>query len=226
MSSRKRSSSSASSPFKAPGLKYTTRVVASGRAFSRPVVMRASINELKDITVKSTALVPAVGSINSPAPVLLNGVAPGTSAVTRVGRRINMKSLLFKYQIQLASTTIGGSPIRVLVVMDSQTNGAAATAAGVLLTDEITSPMQLSNSRRFKVLIDEVIPCIGTAGPQAAMFTRYVKLNSNTEFNDGTAGTVADIQTGSIYAFVWQNGALATTVCAATMYSRIRFSDS
>lgn len=222
---RKRSASNASSQFKMPG-KMSSRVVASGQAWRRPGRVLGSVNELKDLTVKSTALVPAVGSFASPAGVLLNGCAQGTTASTRVGRRLLMKSLLFKYQIGLASTTTGGSPIRVLVVYDSQTNGAAPGIGDVVLTDELAAPMNLSNSRRFKILIDEVIPCIGTAGPQAAMFTRYVKLAHTVEFNANSAGTVSDIQTGSVYAFVWQNGALATTVAAATMYSRIRFSDS
>jgi len=186
--------------------------------------MPASSTELKDITLNTTATILAG---NTTAVVtLLNGVAQGTTASTRLGRRIVMRSLLLKYQVSLVPTSAGNSPIRVLVVYDAQANATAPAATDVLLTNEITSPMNLSNSRRFKTLCDEVIPCIGTAGPQACLWTRYIKMNLNTEFNTGSAGTVGDIQSGSVYMLTLQNGQIITASPTANMYSRIRFSDN
>lgn len=180
--------------------------------------------EQKDITQLNSALLTAGASTASV--TLLNGVTQGTSGTTRLGRRITMKSLLLNGQFNLQATTAGASPIRVLVVYDMQSNGAAPAASDVLLADTLTSPMNLSNNRRFKVLVEECSPCIGTAGPQSWSFKRWIKLNHTVEFNTGNAGTVADIQTGSIYMLVYQDGLLITTAPAAFVYSRVRFTDN
>lgn len=186
--------------------------------------MPASSTELKNIDNNLNTLFVAaqtVGQLN-----LLNGVAQGTTATTRLGRRIVMRSLLIKGTVSLAATSAGASPLRVLVVYDSQTNATAPIATDILQVDAIDSPMNLSNSRRFKTLCDIEIPCLGTGGPQAQSFTRYIKLNMNAEFNTGSAGTVGDIQTGSIYMLTYQQGNIITANPASLIYTRVRYSDN
>ena len=187
--------------------------------------MPATSMELKDKTVLTTAVI-AIGTATAFSPFLLNGIAQGTTASTRLGRRITMKSLLLRASFGMAPTTTGGSPIRILIVYDSQTNATAPVATDVVLTDEISSPMNLGNSRRFKTILDEIIPCIGTGGPQSMHVTRYVKLNHQVEFNAGSAGTVGDIQTGSVYCLIWQNGRILVAAPTADIYTRIRYSDN
>lgn len=186
--------------------------------------MPASSTEFKNIDVNgSTAIV--AGSANAVV-TLLNGVAQGTTATTRLGRRITMRSLLVKADFNVGPTTTGASPIRVLIVYDCQTNATAPTATDVCVVDQLNSPMNLSNSRRFKTLVDEMIPCVGTAGPQSFAWNRYVKLNNAVEFNTGSAGTVGDIQTGSIYMLVWTNGTFTVAAPTASIFTRVRFSDN
>lgn len=218
-----------SAPFKAPGQQ---RLIASGAAFPLlrvggrlPVSSRLSMSELKDITVRSTAVVPGLAATGS-TPVLLNGVAQGTTASTRLGRRITMKSLYLHWFLQVAAGTTGATPIRLLVVYDAQTNATAPAITDIVLTDEIMAPMNLSNSRRFKVLCDQTWDCLGTAGPQSLVLKKYIKLNMNTEFNNGSAGTVGDIQTGSIYIITWSGNGLGVGGPNSVLYSRIRFQDS
>lgn len=107
-----------------------------------------------------------------------------------------------------------------------QANGAAPAATDVLALDQLNSPMNLSNSRRFKTICDIEIPCIGTGGPQSVSFTRWVKLNHQVEFNTGNAGTVADISTGSVYLLSYQGGNIITAAPNANIYTRIRFTDN
>lgn len=184
----------------------------------------ASSHELKDITQLNSSLIPLAATN---VVTLLNGVAQGTTATTRLGRRITMKSLLLKGTVTLAATSAGASPLRFLVVYDSQTNGTAPAATDVLLADNNISPMNLSNSRRFKTLCDINIPCIGTQGPQCVSFDRYIKLNLPVEFNTGSAGTVGDIQTGSIYLLSSQANSIITAAPSeSSIYSRIRFLDN
>lgn len=224
MYNRKRSASVISggyktAPFKAP----TPQRVASTSTFYR-TNGRLSTKELKDITVRSTAVISGLATAGS-TPFLLNGVAQGTTASTRIGRRLVIKSLLVRWLVQLAPTTTGGSPLRLMVVYDAQSNGAAPAITDILLTDELTSPANLSNSRRFKILIDEFVPCLGTGGPQSICWTRYMKVNLDQEFNNGSAGTITDITKGSIYAIAWNGAGFATLGPQSVFYSRVRFAD-
>jgi len=214
-----------SGPFKPPAQQ---RVITSGKVFNynRMVSSRLSISELKDITIRSLAVVPPLASAASCTPFLLNGVSQGVTPTTRVGRRILMKSLYIRWFLQLAATTTGGTPVRMLVVYDKQTNGAAPSVTDIVLTDEITSPMNLSNSKRFQVLCDQTWSCVGTGGPQSIVLNKYMKLDKTVEFNTGNAGTVADITSGSIYVLCWSGNGLAVTVPLGVLYSRVRFQDS
>lgn len=67
---------------------------------------------------------------------------------------------------------------------------------------------------------------LSTAGPGANSFEFYRKLGLNVEFNTGTAGTVADIASGSVYALVYQNGNLITADPTNRLFVRIRFTDN
>lgn len=156
----------------------------------------------------------------------LNPLAPGTSATTRIGRRVKMHSLLIKWQGSLGPTSAGASPLRLLVVYDKQANGAAPAATDVLTSDAIASGMNLSNSRRFIILCNEEISCVGTQGPQSFMTERFIKMNLDVEFNTGVAGDITDIQTGSVYSLIYQNGNIITAGIGMECFTRIRFTDA
>lgn len=151
----------------------------------------------------------------------------GTSPTTHIGRRIKMKSIFIRWQGSLAPTSTGASPLRMLVVYDKQSNAAASPAASVVTVDNITSPMNLANNKRFIILMDESVSCVGTAGPQSWMVERFRKIDLDVEFNEANGGTFADVQTGLITAFFWQNGnILIASPGGNGFYSRIRFVDA
>lgn len=150
----------------------------------------------------------------------------GTSPTTHVGRRIKMKSIFVRWQGSLAPTTTGASPLRLLVVYDKQPNAATAAANVVLTTDVIQSPMNLANNKRFVVVIDELIPCVGTSGPTSWAIERYRKIDLDTEFNETDGGTSADVTTGLMVAYFYQNGNLLIANPSGGFYSRIRFVDA
>lgn len=209
------------------GSKVTKKSRTAGSFSPRTRMFFNAGGELKNIDVTSPfpALVAAGAGFTNPN--LLNGVAQGTTATTRLGRRIVMKSLFIRATIRLAATTAGESTVRFLVVYDKQTNAVAANNADVFeVPANIMSPMNLGNSNRFKVLCDKVIPCLGATGPSSIVFQKYIKMNHPVEFNSGSAGTVGDIQTGSVYAYCGQDGGLITAAPVTTAYTRIRFSDN
>lgn len=157
---------------------------------------------------------------------LLNGVDDGTTPITRIGRRITMKSLFYRAHVQMAPTTIGGAALRVLIVYDKQTNAVAPAITDIVQIDAINSQMNLANSKRFVVISDEIIPCIGTAGPQSSLTSKYVKLNIDTEFNDVSSALVNSITTGAVYMVQWQGGGLGTAAPSNSLYWRVRFADT
>ena len=80
----------------------------------------------------------------------LNDVAQGTTAITRIGRKILMKSVLV--QGLLATNT--GNSARVLIVYDRQPNGALPAATDVLTSNTIMAAQNLDNRDRFLILAD------------------------------------------------------------------------
>lgn len=189
-----------------------------------PARTLADKSEKKNIDVTTTSQVVAAQATAQV--LLLNGCAQGTTALTRLGRRITMKSLYWMWDGSMAATSAGASPLRLLIVYDKQTNGAAPAATDILVADAIGYPNNLSNSRRFVTLFDELIECVGASGPSAWFRKGYKKLNLNVEFNTGSAGTVADITSGSVYALIYQNGNIITANPSGQFYTRVRFTDN
>lgn len=163
--------------------------------------------------------------------LLCNGIAQGTAPNQHVGREVNIKSFYWMFEGTMGSTTTGASPVRLLIVYDKDASGAPPTVAtgavtDICASDSIVTPMNLYNSDRFIVLVDEIIETIGTAGPQSFMRKGYRKVSLPMIFNATTTATITAIQTGSIYAVAWQNGGLATANFSALLQTRIRFEDA
>lgn len=179
--------------------------------------------EKKNIDVDTAAMVVA-GQVTASL-ILLNPIPQGNTENQRIGRAVDMVSLTFKWVGAFATTTTGASPLRLLIVYDKQANGVALTAVNVLQADSIENPMNLAYSKRFLILVDEEVECVGTAGPQAWFRKGYRKLNLPAEFA-GNGGTVTNIETGSIYALVYQTGGILTANPNSQLYTRIRYTDN
>jgi len=157
----------------------------------------------------------------------LNTSVAGAGPEQRIGRKIVMKSLMFRYAYQPSSAAT--SQIRILIVYDKQTNGVLATPENILTGTSTTNPpninslMDLSNSERFSVIADVYSPQpVVTGGVVVGSF--YRKFNLDTIYETGTnPGQIADIKSGSILVLCAEGD--STT---GTMYftSRIRFVDN
>lgn len=231
MSSRKRSSNSItggykSTPFKMPA---RTTVVSSGRApIWRSVGTLPSSSELKftDVTAATATAVAALTFTTPGASFLLNGLVPNSTATGRIGRRIMMKSIYIRLVWSLAATTTGGSPLRMIVVYDKQSNGAAPAVTDVLLTDSAISPNNISNRDRFVVLCDKLVDPVAVGSQFQVADVVYKKLNLPVQYNAGTAGTIADITSGAVYIMFAQFGGAFTAAPVVSWTSRIRYNDS
>lgn len=153
---------------------------------------------------------------------LLNGMATGDTDGTREGQCIYLKSIKIRMAIQSdTSTTDNTNEIRIMLIYDKQPNGAILPLNQVLY-DSTAGAIALLSSRhpdfmkRFAVLYDKnyslhTLPNTGaTPGADVAglpikfltISRAFPKGATETQYNGGNAGTVADITRGSLYLVV------------------------
>lgn len=226
---RKRSTQPSGPAKKAAGPYRQQQIQRQDAVYGRLLLARAGEKKNIDSGAVTGTIVAAQATASL---LLINGVDDGATSTTRVGRRITMTSLEIRWLGSLAATSAGSSPLRMTVVYDKQSNGAAPAVTDVFAADVISTMMNLSNSRRFKVLVDEEIECVGLNGPSAwnskiwRDFTaKGTKPGLEVEFNDNSTATITSIQTGSVYAFFWQNGNIITANPTSQFFSRVRFTD-
>lgn len=142
----------------------------------------------KDVTVAGAP--PA----NWTAPLLLNGLVPGTGAEERIGRQIVIKTIRVRYQANGAN--------RFVLVYDAQSNGAAPAITDIFQTNTFGSEINWSNRDRFSFIADLVLPIKGDAHTEFDL-----DCDLEVYYNAGTAGTVADIATGALYFLTNDSGA-------------------
>ena len=186
--------------------------------------------ELKNIDNNFVvALSPNNGSSGSwSLPILLNLVNVGPDPTQRIGRKVNLKSLLLRCTI---TALVANAPaqLRVLVVYDNQTNGAAPVQSDILQFPTFTeSPMKLGTAERFKVIMDYMINLEG--GTQSVGIggilsePQYRKLKGKDMLFQSTLGSILDISKGAMWLLVATN-ALNSSNPSLTFYSRTRFTD-
>lgn len=198
-------------------------------AFQKNTVKRGP--EVKNLDVDDTATTGT--QINMGASVstwiigatqLLNGMAQGTSGITRLGRKTQGIKLNINMTAQLQATSTNGGVVRVRVVYDKQPNKAIFAITDYLAIDAFDSALNLDQADRFITL--------GVADFEVSTQNKYAdskKLNIKMSLESmytGAGATIANITTGSIYFICAQDGSIATTGPSLSVYSRYRFKDN
>jgi hypothetical protein len=182
---------------------------------------RPSSSEVKSADTSNTLAADTTGAI-----ALLNGIVPGVGFSQRIGRQVRCHGMEVNVKCQVTSGTGVDQTQRVLIVQDRQANGAALTIADVLTAVGTVTFPNLINQARFKILSDTVVDLNATAeAGSIKSFRLRLPVKAVTQFNDGNAGTIADIVTNSFYVLAMGSivaGALAGT---ATVNCRYRFTD-
>lgn len=161
---------------------------------------------------------------------LLNPIAQGAASNARVGRNVQLKSLMFRWN----TSSVTWSSIRVLIVYDREPNLALPLITDVLVQSNFNSPMNLSNGNRFVILADELHnnEGLGVVNNNSANTAQtrsgkiFKKLNLPMKF-EGTSTDITSITQGAIFAmiaipFPWQGGGTAPGI---GYISRIRYTD-
>lgn len=164
---------------------------------------------------------------------LLNGVAQGADFNQRIGRKITMRSVQIRGLITPQDASVSSNLGRIMIIYDTQPNGALPAITDVLNVASSTSMMNLNNRDRFKILMDEQVGCgaVETGAtlayaqaPGVTSIQRWIRLNHDVVF-DGTTAAIGDIQTGSLFILtVGFQAANAGHNCNASL--RMRFVDN
>lgn len=186
-----------------------------------------SERKFTDVAGTATALGLAAATFTTPGPTfLLNGLVPDSTATGRIGRQVVLKSVYLRYRYTMAATSTNGSPMRLIIVYDKQANAQAPAVTDVLLSDSFTSPNNLSNRDRFVILADHVAEPISAQNNFCVAGEIYKKINLEVNFNPGTAGTIGDITSGSVYLLMAQAGGIGTAAPTVDWRCRIRYTDN
>lgn len=157
-------------------------------------------------------------------------IAAGTGQSERVGRRINVVKLQWRYEVTLPETTDATKThddVRFVLYVDKQANGATAAVTDILVSDNYQSYYQLRNIGRFAVLVDKTINLQSTSGVAT---TGYGEASKSGDFEflldmdvdyTGTTGVLTEIASANIGVMLVGSGGLA----GFTSKMRIRYSD-
>jgi len=205
-------------------LTYTPTVPLSGSYRARLLRPVRELN-FKDSTIP-------VSFDATPTFTLLNGLQQGTTASTRIGRQIVMKTVEWRFNVS-TSTLTNWTSNRFMIVVDTQANAATPAFTDIYDSAIPSTLRNVSNMPRFKVLYDsDEFIMIGnlSASPGndliARAFKGYMKINIPVQYNSGNTGTVTDIQTNAIYFVTVGNSSSATTnTDVFNSQIRIRYTD-
>lgn len=157
---------------------------------------------------------------------LLNGAVPGTAFAERVGRLVQNLSLEINVYSFATPATGTDQTHRFMIVQDLQPNGAALTIANVLTAATVQDFPNLYYQHRFKILLDRKIYLNAAAETGTGkLWSWRCKLPFVTQYNNGTAGTVADIATNSIYCLAIGDVAAGNAAGVEHVHARVRFVD-
>lgn len=158
-----------------------------------------------DVTV-SDAIVATGGLIIG----TVNVIPQGTTESQRIGRKVVISKILFKYSFDLPSSatmTETSDIFRVILYVDKQCNGAAPAITDILVTANVRSFRALDNSDRFQILMDrtEAINATVGSGDGAAndsgittRFRKFYKTCSIPIEYDSTSGVIAEIKSNNV----------------------------
>lgn len=158
---------------------------------------------------------------------LMNGMVQGTTNTTRVGNKIQCRSIEVRGSVGLPAVPDNSVNIRVGLVIDFQSNGANFVIADLW---NVTAPApnvfasrNLNYTERFKVLKDQIIT-LSAAGPGAESFVWHIPADVVTKYISN-AGTIADIETGAIFFYAVSDEAAAATNPLLAVTARYKFID-
>lgn len=176
----------------------------------------------------TTTITPPIGSAFITSPVLLNGMAAGTSGSSKIGAAIQMKSLHIRMNALWPGGQVTNAPQqnRFVIVYDKQGNGSAP-ARNDVFTDGTNwmSPFNRNNQDRFICIADVTSEQCQSNGQFCVATEIFRKMDLESR---GPAGQ-SIFNTGNLYLFAaTASSTLDSSVGhfpSIELYSQLRYTD-
>ncbi len=194
---------------------------------------RATIIELKfhDVDLDD-ASISATGTVTP----TINIIPQGVTEKQRVGRKCTIKQINWRFTLSLPAAADQADPpapdiARVIMYLDKQANQATASVVDILESTNYQSFNNLSNKKRFRILMSRVYDLeyktsitdgtnTGAYPQQNVTDSFFKKVNIPIEFNS-TAGAITEITSNNLgVLLIAKNGTMIFT-----SKIRLRFSD-
>jgi len=163
---------------------------------------------------------------------LLNAVAQGAAVTQRVGKKILMKGLQCRGNMNNNSTAITND-VAVMIVYDKRPTGALPAVTDILTSVSPNAMNNDANAGRFSILkrIDEVL--LGNAAlvtnlteATAKSCDYYLDLKGHgTVYKAAGTGAIGDIEEGALYLVTVGSTAAGTAAATLSVQFRLRFLD-
>lgn len=160
---------------------------------------------------------------------ILNNMAQGSSASTRIGLKISVQSVELRWYSR--ATPFGGTDQvhRFWLFIDKQANGTLPLPNEYLLNPNTLAMRNLNYRKRFKTVMDRAYICNASAEPFDHKYNHvYIKFRKPllVEYNNGNTGTIADIVSNSLIFGYVSNIAPGATAGQVYGNIRIRYTDN
>lgn len=191
---------------------------------------RYSAGELKYLDIASAGYVAdTTGSVTC-----LNLTAVGDDNTNRDGRQIINKSIHIQGLLQPSDDSTSPNLSRMLIVWDSQPNGAIATITDILVASTSVSSTNLNNRERFRILkdlrlsqgkVDTTATSTFSNSDNTYCVNEFIKLNDLKTTYSGTTAVIASIATGALL-MVTIGSVAAAAGGTFGVTTRLRFADA
>jgi hypothetical protein len=172
---------------------------------------------------------------------LLNAMPQGTDFNNRIGRTIQIKSVLVNIVWRLGQTITEGTfptNIRAMLVWDKNPNGAwTSNMINTILLpvkhigqnySQPHSPNNLEYRDRYRTLWDSR-ESLTAGGDSSINMEKYVKVKGETVFTNVSGTTIGCVSSGAIYLILCSDlpvGTAQVTCPFATFSTRVRYTDA
>lgn len=230
------------------GGRTTKKAATKKPTKSSYVKSRIDQPELKAVDAfLGSSILSGVGAANHVA--LINNPIQGPDRNQRIGRKIQIKSIHCRFSLHPVTPVPTSVPEDIVILLVWGYEGGPLPAladvlqdvnyAGTTLTN-VRSNTNLDTTKRFKILRRKniplricgtatgALPCNGAAfqaNQDDINWEWYMKCDLMTQFNSGNAGTVADIENGSLFILFYTDLGPALPVSSIDITTRIRYYD-
>lgn len=209
--------------YKRPGYKACGRMVYGDAR--KALVIAKSVKRLINVEVKNFDTQNTLLNLTqTPVIIQLFNIPVGDTTNSRDGAQCKVIGIEFNYFLN-ANTTEAPTRVRIMMILDKQTNQAIYANDDVLQdvtgSDNIVSPRNLNNKHRFQVLLDRTHML--TLASSSVVVKRYIRKDILLRF-DASTPSIADLTQNSISLLVMTS--LSTNVPQFTHFTRLRYVDN